>query len=54
MGGYTYKVRQAVCTYSTMVYTVTYTALEPHFDSHLADVDAMQAAVVFRSPFKKG
>ena len=31
MGGYTYKVRQAVCTYSTMVYTVTYTALEPHF-----------------------
>ncbi len=54
LGGYTYKVRQAVCTYSTMVYTVTYTALEPHFDSHLADVDAMLAAVVFRSPFKKG
>ena len=54
LGGHVYKVRQAVCTYSTMVYTVTYTALEANFDRHLADVDAMQAAVVFRSPFRKG
>ena len=54
LGGNVYKVRQAVCTYSTMVYTVTYTALEANFDRHLADVDAMQAAVVFRSPFRKG
>jgi hypothetical protein len=53
MGGYTYKVRQAVCTYSTMVYTMTYTALEQNFDSHLEDVNAMQEALVFRSPFKK-
>lgn len=53
LSGVTYKVRQAICVYSTMVYTLTYTALEEHYEAHLEDVNAMQAAVVFRSPFKK-
>lgn len=53
LGGNRYKVRQAVCVYATSVYTITYTALEEHFDSHIDEVDAMQEAVVFRSPFKK-
>lgn len=53
LSGNRYRVRQAVCVYATSIYTVTYTALEEHFDSHLTEVDAMQDAVVFRSPFKK-
>lgn len=52
LGGNTYKTRQAICVYATSIYVLTYTALEEHFDSHLTEVDAMQAAVVFRSPFK--
>lgn len=52
LGGNTYKTRQAICVYATSIYVLTYTALEEHFDIHLAEVDAMQAAVVFRSPFK--
>lgn len=52
LGGNHYKTRQAVCVYATSIYVLTYTTLEQHFDSHLAEVDAMQAAVVFRSPFR--
>ena len=52
LGGVTYKTRQAVCVYSTMIYTMTYTALPDYYDSHLPEVERMQAQVVFRSPFK--
>lgn len=53
LGGVTYKTRQAVCVYSTMIYTLTYTALPDYYDSHLPEVERMQAQVTFRSPFKK-
>lgn len=55
LGGVTYTTRQAACVYTTMIYTMTYTAAgdvsSENFTSHIADVKAMQAAVTFRSPF---
>lgn len=53
LSGVTYKTRQTMCVYTTMVYIMTYTALPAHFDSHLADVERMETSLVFRSPFKK-
>ncbi len=50
IGGVTYKCRQAVCVYSYMVCIMTYTALPEHYDAHLEDVRAMQAALTFRQP----
>ena len=50
LGGVTYKCRQAICVYSYMIVTMTYTALPERYDAHLADVEAMQGAMTFRKP----
>ena len=43
-----YHARQVVCVYSYMIVSMTYTALPEHYDEHLADAEAMQAALTFR------
>ncbi len=48
MGGVTYKVRQTICLVG-IVYNVTYVSTVEHFDTHLADVIAMEKALHFRS-----
>lgn len=49
LGGVSYHARQAICVPSSyMMLNLTYTALEENYALHLADVDAMQAALTFR------
>ena len=48
LGGVNYHARQAVCVYSYMIVSMTYTALPENYDAHLADAEAMQAALTFR------
>ena len=48
LGGVQYHARQVVCVYSYMIVSMTYTALPEHYDEHLADAEAMQAALTFR------
>lgn len=50
IGGVTYHSRQAVCAYSYMIVSMTYTALAENYEAHLADAQAMQAALTFRKP----
>ena len=50
LGGVSYHARQVVCVYSYMVVSMTYTALPENYDAHLADAEAMQAALTFRRP----
>ncbi len=48
LGGVAYHARQVVCVYSYMYVSMTYTALEENYDAHLAEAEAMQAALTFR------
>ncbi len=48
LGGVQYRARQAVCVYSYMVVSMTYTALPENYEAHMADVLAMQEALAFR------
>ena len=50
LGGVTYKCRQTVCVYSYMIVIMTYTALPENYDAHLAEVEQMQNALIFRKP----
>ena len=48
LGGVNYRTRQAVCVYSYMIVSMTYTALPENYEAHLAEVETMQAALTFR------
>ncbi len=48
MDGVVYRYRQYVAAYKSMIYTLTYTATEDHYNEHLADLDAIVAAFTFR------
>ena len=48
VGGVKYQYKQVVAAYNSMIYSLTYTALPEHFEAHLADVDRMIDAFVFR------
>lgn len=48
VGEKTYQYRQVIAAYKSMMYSMTYTATPESFESHLADVDAMIGAFVFR------
>ena len=48
VGGVKYQYKQVVAAYKSMIYSLTYTALPEHFEAHLADVDRMIDAFVFR------
>ena len=53
IGSVSYKTRQSMCVYTTMVYIMTYTALPEHFDNHTDDVKRMEQSLTFRSPFAR-
>ena len=42
------KIMQIVLVYDSSFYTITYTALEENFDTHMADVELMLGAFKFR------
>ena len=48
VGGVTYRYRQYVCAYRSMIYSVTYTATEEAYAAHLSDLEAIVNAFVFR------
>lgn len=48
VGGTAYRFAQTVATWRGMVYTVTYTALDGTFDSHLTEYNTILAAFTFR------
>jgi hypothetical protein len=48
IGGNLYRFAQTVASYRGMVYTLTYTAAEDVFDSHLDELGKMIAAFEFR------
>lgn len=48
IGGVTYRYRQYIAAYRSMMYSLTYTATEENFDRHTADVDRMVVAFAFR------
>lgn len=48
LGGVQYRARQVICVYSYMIVSMTYTALPENYDAHLAEAEAMQAALTFR------
>ena len=48
VAGKTYRFSQTIAAYRGMVYTLTYTAAEDVFDSHLDELEAMISAFVFR------
>ncbi len=48
IGGKTYRYRQYISAYRSMIYSLTYCALEEHFDEHLTDVERMVSAFEFR------
>ncbi len=50
LGGVSYHARQVICVYSYMIVTMTYTALPENYDTHLAEAQAMQEALTFRTP----
>ena len=47
-GSAEYKIRQTVAVYGSLIYSVTYTALADSYDAHIADVDVMVSAFIFR------
>lgn len=51
VGGVAYTTSQTVCVFSTMLYSLNYTACSEHFDAHLDAVDMMRAAIRFRGAF---
>ena len=48
IGGVTYRYRQYIAAYRSMMYSLTYTATEENFDRHTAEVDRIVAAFSFR------
>lgn len=50
IGGVEYKTMQTVTVYSTMIYSMTYTALVENYDTHLSDVARMVSELTFRRP----
>ena len=48
VGGTAYRFAQTVASYRGMVYTVTYTALDESFDSHMDEYQDILAAFDFR------
>lgn len=42
------RIMQAVLVYNDMVYSITYTALDSSFDSHMDDISAILDAFIFR------
>ena len=48
VGGVDYQYMQVIAAYKSMLYSVTYTALPQHFDSHLEDVYRIIDAFEFR------
>ncbi len=48
VGGIEYQYKQVVTYYRGMIYNLTYTARPENYGAHVADVDAMIAAFVFR------
>ena len=48
VGGTAFRFAQTVASYRGMVYTVTYTALDEVFDTHVSDYERMLAAFDFR------
>ena len=48
IGGNLYRFAQTVASYRGMVYTITYTALDGTFDSHMDEYNAILAAFDFR------
>ena len=50
VGGVEYKTMQTVTVYSTMIYSMTYTALAENYDAHLDDVARMAKELTFRKP----
>ncbi len=50
IGGVHYHTRQAICVYSLMLVSMTYTALEENYATHLDTVKGMQDAIRFRAP----
>ena len=48
LGGVTYKCRQIICVYSSMIITMTYTALPENFDAHVDEVEMMRENLAFR------
>ena len=48
LGGVDYCVRQVIVKHSAMIYTMTYTALPEHYETHMEEAVAMQNALTFR------
>ncbi len=48
LGGTTYRYRQYIAAYKSMIYCLTYTALDSAYDAHLAELDAIVGAFAFR------
>lgn len=48
IGGVTYRCRQYIAAYRSMMYNLTYMATAENFDKHTADVDRIVAAFSFR------
>ncbi len=46
--GAEFRIMQTVFTYNQILYSITYTALDDTFDTHIADVEAMLSAFRFR------
>lgn len=48
IGGVTYRFRQYIAAYRSMMYSLTYTATAECFDAHLSDVERMVQAFAFK------
>lgn len=48
LGGFVYQLMQIIVVSGNMVYTLTYTAKEASFDTHLEDVESIRASFVLR------
>lgn len=48
VGGVDYHYRQYIAAYKSMIYCLTYTATEDHFDAHLEELSAIVSAFQFR------
>ncbi len=48
VGDTTYRYRQVICAYKSMIYSMTYTALPEQFDAHVGEFEQMVNAFTFR------
>lgn len=46
--GSQYTIMQTLFAYNEMIYSITYTALDENFETHMSDVEAMLSAFTFR------